>query len=434
MKTRSHKKDIGIVSLGCAKNLVDSERLMRQLENDNVNIHFDPSGISHFDIVIINTCGFIGDAKEESIDTILQFAEARKSGKIGKLLVMGCLSQRYRQELATDIPEVDGFFGVDEMPDVVKAADGTFRKELLGERHLTTPGHFAYLKIAEGCDRKCSFCAIPGIRGAHISRAEEEIVREAELLAAKGVKELLLISQDITYYGLDLYGKRRIAHLVRKLAQVNGIEWIRLHYAYPRGFPLDLLEVMRTEEKVCKYIDIPLQHINDRILRSMKRGLTGEKTRHLVNVIRERVPGVAIRTTFIVGYPGETEAEFEELKEFIRTSRFERVGVFTYSAEEGTAAFRLEDDVDQSVKEHRAETLMQLQEEISLEKNQHLVGKKIKILVDRKEGDHFTGRTEFDSPEVDNEVLVSPSDNKITSGRFYMATITGATAYDLFAE
>lgn len=434
MKTRSHKKNIGIVSLGCAKNLVDSERLMRQLESTGIKLHFDPSGIRHFDTVIINTCGFIGDAKKESVDTILQFADAKSKGSVDRLFVMGCLSERYKEQLAKEIPEVDGFYGVNELAGVVRAAGGRYRRELLGERRLTTPKHYAYLKIAEGCDRKCSFCAIPGIRGTHISRPVEEVLEEAETLAGLGVKELLVISQDTTYYGLDLYGKRKLASLVRGLAKIPGIEWIRIHYAYPHGFPMDILDVMREEEKVCRYVDIPLQHISDRILRSMKRGMNGEKTRHLIDTIRRRVPGVAIRTTFITGFPGESAAEFGELKEFVRNSGFERVGVFTYSPEEGTAAFRLKDNLSAGIKEARAEELMALQEQVSYDINRSRTGQILKVVIDRKEGDFFVGRTEFDSPEVDNEVLIPADGNKFSAGRFYNVKITRADAFDLYAE
>jgi ribosomal protein S12 methylthiotransferase len=434
LKTRSHKKNIGIVSLGCAKNLVDSERLMRQLESTDINLHFDPSGIRHFDTVIINTCGFIGDAKKESVDTILQFADAKSKGSVDRLFVMGCLSERYKEQLGKEIPEVDGFYGVNELAGVVRAAGGRYRRELLGERHLTTPKHYAYLKIAEGCDRKCSFCAIPGIRGTHISRPVEEVLEEAETLAGLGVKELLVISQDTTYYGLDLYGKRKLASLVRGLARIPGIEWIRIHYAYPHGFPMDILDVMREEEKVCKYVDIPLQHISDRILRSMKRGMNGEKTRHLMDTIRRRVPGVAIRTTFITGFPGETAAEFGELKEFVRSSGFERVGVFTYSPEEGTAAFRLKNNLSAGIKEARAEELMALQEQVSFDINRSRTGQILKVVIDRKEGNFFVGRTEFDSPEVDNEVLIPADGNKFSAGRFYNVKITRADAFDLYAE
>lgn len=434
MKTRSHKKEIGIVSLGCAKNLVDSERLIRQLETGEVKIHVDPDESRRLDTVIINTCGFIGDAKQESIDTILRFCREKQSGKLGSLLVMGCLSERYKEQLRVDIPEVDGFYGVNELPRVVTAAGGRFRRELLGERHLTTPRHYAYLKIAEGCDRQCSFCAIPGIRGKHSSRPEKEILREAETLAASGVKELLVISQDTTYYGLDRYGRRKLAGLTSKLARISGIEWIRIHYAYPHAFPLDLLDVMREEEKVCRYIDIPLQHINDRILKSMKRGMTGDKTRKLIDTIRKWGPGVAIRTTLIVGYPGETPAEYRELRDFITAGRFERVGVFTYSEEEGTAASRLRDSVPVRVKQERARELMELQERISLEINKSKIGTIMKVIVDGKEGDHLNGRTEFDSPEIDNEVLIRNAYNKIKPGRFYHLRISGAGPYDLYVE
>jgi len=407
---------------------------MRQLDSTGTRLHFDPSGIRHFDTVIINTCGFIGDAKQESVDTILQFAAAKNSGRVGRLFVMGCLSERYKEQLTKEIPEVDGFYGVNEMEGVVRAAGGRYRRELLGERRLTTPKHYAYLKIAEGCDRKCSFCAIPGIRGKHLSRPLEEVLEEAETLAGLGVKELLVISQDTTYYGLDLYGKRKLALLARGLAKIPGIEWIRIHYAYPRGFPKDILEVMREEEKVCRYVDIPLQHISDRILRSMKRGMNGEKTRQLIAAIRRTVPGVAIRTTFIAGFPGETEQEFAELKEFVMNSGFERVGVFTYSPEEGTSAFRQKDDVPERVKQSRAEELMALQEQVSLSLNRARIGQPMKVIIDRKEGDFFVGRTEFDSPEVDNEVLIPAGGNKFAAGRFYNVKITQADAFDLYAE
>jgi ribosomal protein S12 methylthiotransferase len=434
LKTRSHKKDIGIVSLGCAKNLVDSERLMRQLESTDVKLHFDPSGIRQFDTVIINTCGFIGDAKKESIDTILQYANAKSKGRVGRLFVMGCLSERYKEQLIREIPEVDGFYGVNELAGIVRAAGGRYRTELLGERRLTTPKHYAYLKISEGCDRKCSFCAIPGIRGKHVSRSGQEILEEAETLAGMGVKELLVISQDTTYYGLDLYGKRKLAPLVRGLAKVPGIVWIRIHYAYPYGFPLDILDVMREEEKVCRYVDIPLQHISNRILRSMKRGMNSEKTRRLIDTIRNRVPGVAIRTTFITGYPGETATEFEELRQFVANAGFERVGVFTYSQEEGTSAFRLKDDIPELLKQQRAEELMALQEQVSLGINRSRIGQKMMVVIDRKEGGFYAGRTEFDSPEVDNEVLIPAIDNKFVIGRFYNLQITGAGPFDLFSE
>ena len=434
MKTRPRKKEIGVVSLGCAKNLVDSERLIRQLEGGNVRVHFDPQPGFPLDTVIINTCGFIGDAKKESIDTILEFSEAKKEGKVGRLLVMGCLSQRYKQQLTAEIPEVDGFYGVHELASVVQAAGRDYRKELLGERRLTTPRHYAYLKIAEGCDRKCSFCAIPHIRGKHVSTPESRLLREAETLAESGVKELLVISQDTTYYGLDRYGKRRLARLLKKLAAIDGIEWIRLHYTYPHGFPTDLLQVMNEEEKICRYIDIPLQHISDRILRSMKRGMTATGTRRLIEMIRDRVPGVAIRTTFITGYPGETEAEFGELKAFLREYAFERAGFFTYSEEEGTPASALKDNVPNRLKQSRLQELTKLQESISLEYNLRRIGTRISVLIDREEAECYAGRTELDSPEVDNEVLIPKGHNKLHTGRFYTVRVTSAEPFDLIAE
>lgn len=434
MKTRSLKKEIGIVSLGCAKNLVDSERLARQLESEGITLLTDPAPGHRLDVVIINTCGFIGDAKQESVDTILGFVNEKRAGRVDRLFVMGCLTERYKEQIAKEIPEVDGCFGVNELPSVVRAAEGTYRRELLGERRLITPSHYAYLKIAEGCDRKCSFCAIPGIRGPHRSRPESSLIREAEMLAEKGVKELLVISQDTTWYGLDRYGERRLAGLLKKLARIRGIEWIRLHYTYPHGFPADVLDVMREEEKICRYVDIPLQHISDRILRSMKRGFGGDRTRALVEKIRNKVPGVAIRTTFITGYPGETNAEFDELQRFIRDMRFERAGVFTYSEEEGTRAALLKDNVPAKLKAERAARLMELQESISLEINSQRIGQELTLLIDRKEGDAWIGRTEFDSPEVDNEVIVTRTYQKLAPGRFIRVRVTNADPFDLFAE
>jgi len=434
LKARPHRKNIGIVSLGCAKNLVDSEKLMKQLERENVTIHFDPSDSARYDAFIINTCGFIGDAKQESIDHILRLIAVKKSGRIDKLFVMGCLSQRYKTQLGEELPEVDGFFGVNEMEEIVKAAGGDYKSHLLGERHQTTPPHYAYLKIAEGCDRSCSFCAIPSIRGKHISRPRKEIIEEARHLAASGVKELLIISQDTTYYGVDLNGRRQLTALITDLEQIEGIEWIRIHYTYPLGFPQDLLRLMKGSTKVCKYVDIPLQHISNRILKSMKRGLTGEKTRNLIKEIRSMIPGVAIRTTFIVGYPGETRKEFEELKQFILESRFERVGVFTYSPEEDTSAYELKDDVPESEKQRRAGELMALQEQISLEINLAKVGRQLKVIIDRGEGEFWIGRTESDSPEIDNEVLIRKNRQKIKPGSFHPVLITEATSFDLYGE
>jgi len=422
------------VSLGCAKNLVDSEKLMKQLERDNVSIHFDPSDSAHYDAFIINTCGFIGDAKQESIDHILRLIEVKKSGRIDKLFVMGCLSQRYKTQLGEELPEVDGFYGVNEMEEIVKAAGGDYKSSLLGERHQTTPPHYAYLKIAEGCDRSCSFCAIPSIRGNHISRPRMEIIEEARHLAASGVKELLIISQDTTYYGIDLNGHRQLPALIADLEKIDGIEWIRIHYTYPLGFPQELLSQMNESPKVCNYIDIPLQHISDRILKSMKRGLTGKKTRTLIEKIRLAIPGIAIRTTFIVGYPGETRKEFEELRQFIQESRFERVGVFTYSPEEDTSAYELMDDVPESEKQRRAGELMAIQEQISLELNLAKVGQQLKIIIDREEGEFWIGRTESDSPEIDNEVLVRKNRKKIKPGTFQTVLITEATSFDLYGE
>ena len=434
LKTRTARHHIGIVSLGCAKNLVDSEKLMKQLERDNVTIHFDPSDSGHYNAFIINTCGFIGDAKQESIDHILRLIQVKKAGRIDKLFVMGCLSERYKSQLGEELPEVDGFFGVNEMEQIVRAAGGDYKSSLLGERHQTTPPHYAYLKIAEGCDRRCSFCAIPSIRGKHISRPHHEIIEEATILAASGVKELLIISQDTTFYGVDLTGRRQLAALIADIEKIDGIEWIRVHYTYPQGFPAELLRLMQVSKKVCKYIDIPLQHISDRILKSMKRGMTGTRTRKLIDNIRTKLPGVAIRTTFIVGYPGETKKEYEELKEFIRESKFERVGVFTYSPEEGTPAFGLHDDIPETEKQRRAGELMAIQEEISLENNMSKVGQQLKVIIDREEGGYWIGRTEFDSPEIDNEVLIKKDNREIRPGHFYPVKISEATSFDLYGE
>ena len=426
-----HKtKKINVITLGCSKNLVDSEVLMRQLDGqyEIVNDSDEDS-----DVIVINTCGFIGDAKEESIDTILSAVEAKKDGRAEKVLVTGCLSERYKKELKDELGHVDGFYGVNDLTEILTDLKVNYRKELVGERHLTTPSHFAYLKVSEGCDRSCAFCAIPLIRGKHISQPEELLVKEAGFLASKGVKEILLIAQDLTYYGLDLYGKRTIASLVEKLASIEGIEWIRLHYAYPAGFPEELLQLMNDNPKVCKYLDIPLQHINNRILKSMKRGLGSEGTWKLVKAMKEKVPGVALRTTLIVGYPGETEEEFEELLEFIKEAEFDRLGVFTYSEEEDTSAFKLKDDVSEEIKQQRLDRVMELQQGISLELNKQRVGKTFKTIIDRKEGDYFVGRTQFDSPEVDNEVLIS-SEKMLSIGEFYNVTIERADFFDLYGE
>ena len=429
---RKKKKEVvNVVTLGCSKNLVDSEVLMRQLDNRYkvTNDSNDPS-----DIMIINTCGFIQDAKEESIDMILSAVEAKKAGLLKKVIVTGCLSQRYKKELQEEIKNVDAFFGVNDLPHILQTLEVDYKKELVGERRLTTPSHYAYLKISEGCNRSCSFCAIPLIRGRHISKPFEAIVTEAEKLAVKGVKELLLIAQDLTYYGIDLYQKRRITALVQRLSEIDGIEWIRLHYAYPAGFPEELLDVMRDNPKVCRYLDIPLQHINSRILQSMKRGLDGRKTRQLALSWREKVPDIALRSTFIVGYPGETEEEFQQLLDFIREIRFDRLGVFRYSPEENTAAYDLPDDVPTEVKQEREERLMELQQQISLEMNNEKIGKTVKVIIDKKEGDFYIGRTEFDSPEVDNEVMIPVEGKNLQPGKFYQVKIIRSDFYDLYGE
>jgi ribosomal protein S12 methylthiotransferase len=423
-------KKVKIISLGCSKNLVDSERLMGQLEANHLELVPEDA---ESDVVIVNTCGFINDAKEESIDTIMHYTQARTQGKVQKLVVMGCLSQRYKDQIIEEIPEIDHVYGVNDLPEIVEQLGADYKKELLGERYLTTPSHFAYFKISEGCDHTCSFCAIPGIRGKHQSRPMEDLVEEARNLARDGVKELILIAQDLTYYGIDLYGKKMLGTLLQKLTGVEGIEWMRLHYAYPTSFPEDVLHLMNENPKLCRYIDIPLQHHDDAILKSMRRGHNARLNVELVNKFRQIVPGLTVRTTFIVGYPGETEEAFERLKNFIREMRFDRVGVFTYSHEEDTHAFVLEDNVPEETKQRRAGELMELQEQISLEKNQEKVGKTLKVIVDRKEDDFFVGRTEGDSYEVDNEVLIV-ANHELTIGDFYQVKITRAESFDLMAE
>jgi ribosomal protein S12 methylthiotransferase len=422
-------RHIRVVTLGCSKNTVDSEVLMGQLRSNNLNVlHDDEPGIA--DTVVINTCGFIGDAKEESVNTILEYIRLKEEGKLKRVFVMGCLSERYKPSLIKEIPEVDEYFGVNDLAGVISALGAEYRETLVGERLLTTPSHYAYLKIAEGCDRRCSFCAIPGIRGSHISKPIEQIIKEAELLADKGVKELLLISQDLTFYGFDLYGKSTLTELVKKLSNLNRFDWIRLHYTFPSGFPSDLLDLMKERENICNYIDIPLQHISDKILKSMRRGVTGADTRKLIADMRKRLPQAAIRTAFIVGYPGETEKEFEELKEFVREMKFERMGVFTYSHEEDTHAFSLEDIIPEKVKNARAAELMALQQEISANLNFVKIGQTLKVLIDRKEGNYYIGRTEFDSPEVDNEVLIEDHEN-LQIGSIYPVLITASDDFDL---
>jgi len=428
---RNKKQKVNVVTLGCSKNLVDSEVLMRQLA-PRYEVVNDSNEAS--DIMVINTCGFIADAKEESIDTILNAIEAKKAGQIKKVVVTGCLSQRYKKALRDEMEEVDAFYGVNDLPVILKDLNVDYKKELLGERHLTTPSHYAYLKVSEGCDRSCSFCAIPLIRGKHISKPFEDVVAEAEHLAASGVRELLLIAQDLTYYGLDLYGKRRIAALVNRLSQIEGIRWIRLHYAYPAGFPEDLLDEIRNNDKVCNYLDIPLQHINSRILKSMKRRLDGKGTQKLVQAMKRKVPGMAIRSTFIVGYPGETEEAFQQLLDFVAESRFDRLGVFQYSPEEDTFAYGLKDDVPDEVKQDRENRLMELQQGISLQMNEEKIGKVFTTIIDKQEGEYYVGRTQFDSPEVDNEVLIPVSGNQLQPGEFYSVKITGSDFYDLYGE
>jgi ribosomal protein S12 methylthiotransferase len=406
---------------------------MGQLKaNDFSVVHEDDSAGS--DIVIINTCGFIDNAKQESIDTILQFAKAKKKGKIERLIVTGCLSERYKPELEKEIPEVDAYFGTRDLPRRLKTLGADYKHELVGERLLTTPVHYAYMKISEGCDRPCSFCAIPLMRGKHISKPVEELVKEAKLLAAKGTKELILIAQDLTYYGLDIYGKRNLSYLLNNLCEVEGIEWIRLHYAFPAGFPRDILQVMREQPKICNYLDMPLQHISDDLLKSMRRGTTKQKTIDLVNEIRDTNPGIAIRTTLITGYPGETEQHFEEMKQWVSETRFDRLGVFPYSHEENTHAHKLFDDVPDELKQERAAEIMAIQQEISFDLNREKVGKKMKVIIDRKEGKYFVGRTEFDSPEVDNEVLIEANDAYARVGDFAEVCIETATEFDLYAR
>ena len=431
MRTKSTgRKKINIITLGCSKNVVDSEVLMGQLKANGKEVVHEKKG----DIVVINTCGFVDNAKEESVNTILDAVEAKERGEIEKVFVMGCLSERYKPDLEKEIPNVDQYFGTRDLPILLKQLGADYKHELVGERLTTTPKHFAYLKIAEGCDRPCSFCAIPLMRGKNISTPIENLVIEAQKLAKSGTKELILIAQDLTYYGLDLYKKRALADLLKELVKVEGIEWIRLHYAFPSGFPEDVLDLIKNEEKICNYIDIPLQHINSEILKSMKRGTTHEKTDALLAKFREKVPGMAIRTTLICGYPGETEEKFQEMKDWIREQRFDRLGCFTYSHEENTGAFVLEDDVPQEVKESRVEEIMELQSQISWEKNQEKIGKIYKCIFDRKEGNYFVGRTEFDSPDVDNTVLVDAKDTYISIGDFANVKITSAEEFDLYGE
>ena len=434
MRTKTKKENkINVVTLGCSKNVYDSEVLMGQLKANNKNVvHEDANDDGN--IVVINTCGFIGDAKEESVNTILHYVNKKELGEVDRVYVSGCLSERYKPDLQKEIPNVDEYFGTHDLPNLLKVLDADYKHELVGERLTTTPTHYAYLKIAEGCDRPCSFCAIPLMRGKHVSTPIENLVIEATKLAKKGIKELILIAQDLTYYGLDIYKKRALAGLLKELAKVEGIEWIRLHYAFPTGFPLDVLEVIHNEPKVCNYIDIPLQHINDAILKSMRRGTSHEKTTNLISEFRKAVPNMAIRTTLIVGYPGETEAAFQELKDWVHEMRFERLGAFAYSHEENTHAANLEDDVPEEVKQQRVNDIMELQSQISWDLNQEKVGKTFKVIIDRKDGNEFVGRTEFDSPDVDNEVLIDATKHYVQVGKFAQIKITSATEFDLYGE
>ena len=435
MKTKSLKKNkVNLVTMGCSKNVYDSEVLMAQLKANKFEVEHE-SKEDDAEIVIINTCGFIDNAKQESIDTILRFADAKAEGHVDKLYVTGCLVQRYKDDLEKEIPEVDAFFGTRELPRLLKTLKADYKKELVGERLLTTPAHFAYFKISEGCSRHCSFCAIPLMRGLHVSIPMEDLVKSAQSLAAQGVKELILIAQDLTFYGIDLYKKRNLSELLEKLVTVEGIDWIRLHYAFPTGFPMDVLDVMNDNPKILKYLDMPLQHGSTKILQAMRRGITREKTEALVNEIRAKVPGIAIRTTMIAGYPGETEEDFQEMYDFVERMRFDRLGIFTYSHEEDTHAHKFEDDVPDNVKRERADAIMDLQSGISLALNEEKIGKVFKVLFDRVEGHYFIGRTEFDSPEVDNEVLVEKTDtNFIRIGDFANVKITKVDHYDLYGE
>ena len=434
MRTKTLKKNkVSVVTLGCSKNLFDSEVLMGQLRANKMEVDHDVDD-SDAAIVVINTCGFIDNAKQESIDTILEYAAAKKEGRVEKLFVTGCLSERYKDDLERDIPEVDAYFGTRDLPRLVKALGADYKHELVGERLITTPRHYAYFKISEGCDRPCSFCAIPLMRGKHVSTPIEELVAEAKRLAAAGTRELLLIAQDSTYYGLDLYGKRRLADLLKALSDVEGIGWIRLHYAFPAGFPEEVLDVMAARPNIAKYLDMPLQHVSDRMLASMRRGTTKANTAALIDKIRAKVPGVALRTTLIAGYPGETRQDHEEMLEWVTKTRFDRLGVFQYSHEENTHAYSLVDDVSAKEKKRRAEAVMAAQQPISLALNAARVGSVVKVLVDRKEGKHFIGRTEMDSPEVDNEVLIPAAAHYLRVGDFADIRITAAEEYDLVGE
>ena len=431
MRTKySDKNKINVITLGCSKNTYDSEVLMGQLKSNNKNVVHEEEG----NIVVINTCGFIDNAKQQSIDTILENVKKKNEGLIDKVFVTGCLSERYKPDLKKEIPDVDEYFGTTEMPSLLKHLGADYKHELIGERLLTTPKNYAYLKISEGCDRPCSFCAIPLMRGKHKSVSIEDLVSQAKILAEKGIKELILIAQDSTYYGIDLYGTRSLSKLLKELVKVDGVEWIRLHYAFPNGFPVDVLEVINSEPKICNYIDIPLQHISNKILKSMKRGASMEKINDLLQMFRDKVPEIAIRTTLIVGYPGETNEDYELLKEWVKNTKFDRLGCFTYSHEENTGAYKLIDDVPQKIKNERLNEIMEIQSQISWELNQKKIGKKFKVLIDRKRGNYYVGRTQYDSPDVDNEVLIQADTNFLRVGEFVDVKIIEASDFDLYAE
>ncbi|WP_028296241.1 30S ribosomal protein S12 methylthiotransferase RimO [Olivibacter sitiensis] len=426
------KPRINVVTLGCSKNIHDSEVLMGQLRGNHLDVVHEAAHIGEDDIVVINTCGFIDNAKQESIDTILQYSSLKDQGKVNKVIVTGCLSERYKPELQAEIPNVDAYFGTNDLQDLLQTVGADYKYELVGERMLTTPAHFSYFKIAEGCNRPCSFCAIPLMRGKHVSKSMDELVKEAKFLAKNGTKELILIAQDLTYYGLDIYGKRNLADLLRRLSDVDGIEWIRLQYAYPSGFPMDILDAMNERENICNYLDMPLQHVSDAMLKSMRRGITKQKTIDLVHAIRDKVPEIALRTTLICGYPGETEQDFQELYNWVEETRFDRLGCFTYSHEEKTHAYQLEDNIPDNVKEERVASIMELQQSISYDINQSKVGQTFKVMIDRLEDKQFIGRTEYDSPEVDNEVILAADEQYASIGRFVEARINRAEDFDLY--
>jgi len=430
----NNKPKVNVITLGCSKNVYDSEILMGQLRGNQIDVVHESNKIGKDDIIVINTCGFIDNAKQESIDTILQYSDLKAQGKVGKVVVTGCLSERYKPELEAELSNVDAFFGTNDLQNILTNLGADYKYELLGERLLTTPSHFAYFKISEGCNRPCSFCAIPLMRGKHVSKSIEELVKEAKGLVRNGTKELVVIAQDLTYYGLDLYGKRNLDELLRNLSDVDGLEWIRLQYAYPSGFPMKVLNVMNERSNICKYLDMPLQHISDNMLKSMRRGIGKQKTIELVDAIRNKVPDIALRTTLICGYPGETEQDFNEMKDWVEETRFDRLGCFTYSHEEKTHAHSLIDNIPEEVKEQRVEEIMDIQQSISFDKNQEKIGKTFKVLIDKKEGDYFVGRTEFDSPEVDNEVLLHASTNYATLGSFVQVKIDRAEDFDLYGQ